>query len=432
MERIITIMAFYANIEKSMKRNILLSLMIFWGIFLVEISMFSCNSTDTVTPRYLFSLRLGVLPGEFKQWSKSLKVKVENHFVTKSGIFYLANGDRILKISSNGYLLDYIANDPVLNRESGEGANSITIQNNESSIPFVAYPLDKVNALSVDSKGRIIMVNTVFDSNLSEAYFTDDTFANNNHLLIYDKGNIRNTIVQDGEGKISSAVKELYIQKDDSIVLITREPTIYMVYIMDSGGRLSQKIAVPIYKYPDITGQLDNEKGEKSSRATLNQAVNVIGVLKNVVPSYQKKYLYVQVNYYKQIQESDGDPLEIDFLSTKVFRIDMERNVYDREVPIPVAYAKDNLNLLQINKKEQLVLVRYFTDTTGDNNEKLDANQLRPTIFFINQDGKKKRELRLDMPDITFYDYMFDVDEEGNVAGYFVLLDRVEFYWWEK
>lgn len=388
------------------------------GLLMSASVLVGCGS-KAIAPNFLFSLPLGTLPGEFKHWDRNLQKKNTSNMVFRNGVFYFSNGNRIFSVSSNGYLLDYIVNDPLLLQSYKEGSNIL-----QGTIPFKVYPLQSIKDMAITSNGTLIIAEHTIDDSNKEIYFKKNIASINNSLLLYNQGTIQNVVIQDGTGKIVGATERIYALLNGMIALIAKEELGYTVYILDEKGRLLQKLVFDKNKFPSYTDVIYND----DESDVYQNSDNVIGMLKTIVPSYDGKHLFVQFDYYRYDTTNKNDLLTIDLFDSKIYRVNIAEHNYDKKIDIPSIYIEKNITLVRATSKGELMLVGYFNDIDKETKEAL---YMSPVIVYLSKQGIMKKEKILQMPDVEYDDIVFNYDEYGNIASYFLLKDRIEVYFWK-
>lgn len=402
-------------------------------ILLITQLIISCDNQhiNTKKPRFLFSLPLGTLPGEFKHWHKKINSITGNTLIIRDGVFYIGNGNRVLKLSSNGYLLDFIANYPIIEDfEDGKKIINTNVTENYmgrndmfDDIPYYQYPLYWVSNLAVDSQNRLLIANTLlnpYDYNFS---FDQQNGGNTVSLLVYQDNKVQYNIVREGEEKNFNSVVGLYTKHNDNIVLISKDDKLsYTAYIMDKEGRLIKKILFPYGQFPrytHLTDVLDNSDTESNM---------IFGIIKTIVPSNKRDYLYVQFEYYKRIYDIYGESLsQIDILSSRIYLLNINTGEYEKVIEIPSNKANGTyFTLYNVLSNESLILASYIDERIQDTL----SNLLSPHILVMTASGKIKQEYYLELPMVEFFNLNFGVDNKGNIGAFFLLKDRVEVYWW--
>lgn len=379
----------------------------------------SCSNNIQIVPKFLFKLPLGVLPGEFKHWNQSITTKLDNVITVHKNIFYIGNGSRILKMSSNGYLLDYIANDAYLVDQDQNFAvttdNTLVESRYGSQIPFTGYPLYEVQDIAVDSRGRLIFTNAIFKPSEEVTHYKNNG-DDEVYLLIYDEEKVLYNILRDGKHKYFGSTNGLYVKSNDDIVFISQENQSYVVFIMDNEGHTKEKLIFPLGEYPEyITNNTKTNSNE----------YQYFGIINSIVPSVKKNYIYVHFYYYKYIFDSYSDSiLDLPLFASRIYVVNSRTGVYEDFIDVPFLQDQ-NLLLVSVLVDESLVLVNY----TQEFSEYTLSNILSPQVLFLSSSGRTTK-FNLEIPQIDFYDSEFTFDELGNIAAYFLLKDRIEVYRW--
>ncbi len=332
-------------------------------VFLVFLAfLFSCTTTKRNEVHFAFSLPLGTLDGEFNVWIDGAYAFHQSTLGMDNNIFYIANGNRIMQFSSRGILLNTI-DEKKLNREIGN-----------------------VQKFSVDSQARIYFTSFDQGSVLPISAEDDSIEKGLNQLLVYDSSGGVDRYGRTGRQSFDfTAIQELHSIRDDQLFVLSLEKKGKTSYLFDSEGQITNTTFFSSNVYP----QYPFNKKEN----------NLFGDVNTVVPSYDGRHLYAQIDYYDfQKDENTDSILQIKFLDSLVFKLSLLNAEYEEHIDVSYAFI-ENLELQYVNANSELF---FFDFSVGTDSEDSVAP---PKIIKTDSSGAIQSLYVLELPKIDLLTY---------------------------
>ncbi len=375
----------------------------------VSLLLTSCASEYLVKPETLFSIPFGSMPGNFNPWYRGISPSPNAAFTVHNDIFYIGNGNSLSAFSSSGVLLDYIAPAYALSKEQGQVAAY-----RENSIPYYSYPLEHVGAIGVIENRKLFFANLAVSNTLDS--FQTQAPQSAVQLLLYEDKRIKHSIGEDGLNSSNFySIKKIFTKKNSDVVVYSVEQDAHVLYFFDKNNYF-------LYKLILSEKQLPLFQNESHVSLTASKAVKVQGLLVGAVPSLTKPYVYVQVRYYDFVAPTGNSFFEVRFHSMKVFRIDIRKQAYDREIPLSEVH--ESLVLQSITDDESLLFMGSIVP-----DDKSFAQTM--TLLKVNQYGLITQSYELAIPFDDFVSSAVDYDEASKKVGaYYVRDEHVSVLWW--
>ncbi len=373
-------------------------------IFLLYSMMFmqSCAlRSHQIEAEYLFSIPLGVLPGEFKVW-KSSSVPYRSSFFMRNGVFYIGNTNRIMVFSSTGLLINFIA-------PSYEPSYGNILQYSTKGIPYYSYPIGLVGEIVSDASGKIIFSNTL----ISEAKFNTTDYAVV-QLLIYENNEMKKILGRIGKEQFNFlSVKNIFIRNNSQIVVLNKDETSSTLYFFDKKGYMVKSVFFKDGRFPVYPQERYKESIAKSTK------IKAIPIA--IVPSPNREIVYVHINYYNLISdEGKGENVQqVQFRRTIVYAFNTISRKYSKMIDIPsissshvLRKVMNNGNMVFLGVEVSEEQKQYFS------------------VVLASQEGKELRHYNLFFPLDDYISYEATLNSSGKLGAYFVGDERVDVFWW--
>jgi hypothetical protein len=276
----------------------------------------------------------------------------------------------------------------------------------------VAYPLERIGQLAVDSAKRLYLEDTVSP----ERQVTDKALGVllSRVVLRFDRhGKLEDFIGQEGVGGTPFPyIESLYVTGRDELVVISRTPRNWLAFWYSTSGSLQHQLTVETSGLPPLAG---------AAAATLS--------LGKLVPDLERRILYA-VLYYHDPQAASGDPAQ-GYL-TRIYRIDAENGRYDGYLDVPADAGRQaaagsqagellppSYELLGINTRGEFFLLR-----------REDTNLFR--LLVLDRSGRALARRNLVMEDSELYLKVLNLSAEGIVYALLAEEYRVRVVWWRS
>jgi len=330
----------------------------------------------------------------------------------RDGLFYLANSKagKVMELSSYGDLIfllyDPRSNPPPVSFSTGASDNLAATRK------AVAYPLERIGELAVDSAKRLYLEDSVSP----ERQVTDRALGVllSRVVLRFDRhGKLEDFIGQEGVGGTPFPyIESLYVTGRDELVVISRTPRSWLAYWYSSAGSLQHQLTVDTASLPPLAG---------APAATLS--------LGKLVPDLERRTLYA-VLYYHDPQAPAGDPAQ-GYL-TRIYRIDTETGSYDGYIDVPADAGRQtaaggragellppSYELLGVNTRGEFFLLR-----------REDTNLFR--LLVLDRSGRPLARRNLVMEDSELYLKVLNLSAEGIIYAMLAEEYRVRIVWWRS
>jgi hypothetical protein len=283
----------------------------------------------------------------------------------------------------------------------------------------VAYPLERIGELGVDSAKRLYLEDTVGP----ERQVTDRALGVllSHVVLRFDRhGKLEDFIGQEGVGGTPFPyIDSLYVTGRDELVVVSRTPASWLVYWYTSAGSLQHQLTVD-------TGSLPPLAGAAGSAGLRSAATPSLGKL---VPDLSQRTLYA-VLYYHDPQAPPSDPAQ-GYL-TRIYRIDAETGRYDGHIDVPADADRQaaagsqagpllppSYELLGVNTRGEFFLLR-----------REDTNLFR--LLVLDRSGRPLARRNLVMEDSELYLKVLNLSAEGIICALLAEEYRVRIVWWRS
>ncbi len=361
----------------------------------------------------LFSLGIGKMDNQldlFQLQGQGYAQKIGLYM--RDGLFYVANSraGKVMELSSYGDLIFLLYN-PRLNPPpvSFSTAHSESLAATRKA---VAYPLEQIGELGVDSAKRLYLEDTVGP----ERQVTDRELGVllSRVVLRFDRhGKLEDFIGQEGVGGTPFPyIESLFITGRDELVVVCRTPRSWLVYWYSSAGSLQHQLTVETGSLPPLAG--------------VPAATPSLGKL---VPDSEKRLLYA-VLYYHNPQPPAGDPAQ-GYL-TRIHRIDAQSGRYGEAFDVPADTGRPaaagsqaggllppSYELLGVNARGEFFLLR-----------REDTNLFR--LLVLDRAGRPLARRNLVMEDTELYLKVLNLSAEGIIYALLAEEYRGRVVWWRS
>jgi hypothetical protein len=361
----------------------------------------------------LFSLGIGKMDNQldlFQLRGQGYAQKISLYM--RDGLFYLANAKvgKVMELSSYGDLIFLLYN-PRLNPPP---VSFSTAQSDglAATRKAVAYPLEQIGELGVDSAKRLYLEDMVGP----ERRVSDRELGVllSRVVLRFDRhGKLEDFIGQEGVGGTPFPyIESLFITGRDELVVVCRTPVSWLVYWYSPAGSLQHQLTVDTASLPPLAG---------APAATTS--------LGRLVPDAEKRLLYAVLYYYNP-QAPANDPAQ-GYL-TRIQRIDVQGGRYGEAFDVPADAARPaaagsqtagllppSYQLLGVNARGEFFLLR-----------REDTNLFR--LLVLDRAGRPLARRNLLMEDTELYLRVLNLSAEGIIYALLAEEYRVRLVWWRS
>ncbi len=357
----------------------------------IVITLFiSCQKNTFYSANFAFSMPIGVLDGEFQSWGRDFYQYNPSTITMNNNIFFIANGNRIMKFSSNGVLLNTIDN-AVLNNDIGN-----------------------ITLLAVDSNERIIFANALSSDDVSSYVPINDMEQALSQLFAYSVDGNTLHIGREGQKNYDFfSILAIDILIEDTIAIFSSEKNGKVMYVFNNNGRLENRTYFSSSLYP------------KYPLAINASDQYIYGVINKVVASFNVDALLVQVDYYTYEKESNSEvTTSIDFFDSLIYTLDLQTGEYTDYIKLSFS-PTESLELQFADEKSRLVFFSYGVgeDATLSNNA--------PNVLVFDKKGNIENIIIPVLPDIEFVFAEYNISKDGFLSALFLEENQASVYWWK-
>ena len=374
-------------------------------LFLLNLLFVSCNTEKYVAAQKLFSISFGDLPGDFNPWTEPIG-GYQRSFGLRNGIFYIGNINKLMAFSSTGVLLEFIA-------PASAYQNGIFELYNNSNIPYYVYPLENIGPIGI-SKDNTVFFAHILHSDEFRSYFFDSSPQQTRVQVLSYKNTVEEFIKKERNNEFNfHSIETVHVKNNSEIAILSKIENGAVLYFFDSEGKFLREVvfydsALPLFSDEDVK--------EDDTEYTTNRR----GLFVTAVPSHFDSYVYLQVRYYEFISDAQDIVLEVKFKQSRVFRIDLFTEQYDKEILVPDNIG-ESLMLTHVEKNGDLVFL-------GMDIEGVENNNL--SLVKLSNNGSLKNTHVLENPFNDFISFEYSYDGNGKVGAYFVREDKIDVVWW--
>jgi hypothetical protein len=365
---------------------------------------------EELTREELFSLQIGKMDNQIDLFQVGgVTAGGKNRIYMRDGLFYLANGNsaKIMQLSSYGDLIFLLynpdENPPPTSFATGETTDLASTRR------AVAYPLQRIGELVVDSQKQIYVEDSV-----SEERRVRDKELNvllDRVILRFDRhGEPVDFIGQEGIGGTPFPyIDSLYITDVDDLVVICRTPKYWHVYWYSAEGRL-------LYQVDIDQDHLPLHEGEP------------VSTLGRIVPDRSDPLLYLMIYAYRG---STGEE-QTDSYDTRTYSLSLVSGRYEGYIEVPqngvrvekigtqeVEVPAPSFELLGVNSSDAFFLLR-----------REEANLFQ--LLILNEKGEEVARRSLVMEDSELFYKEVRLSAEGIIYALLGEEYQAQIVWWRS
>jgi hypothetical protein len=402
-----------------MKKVLFLCLIAVICIF--SVLFFACEKKSAVSAlqrENRFTLNYGSFEDEINLFSLSSAEEINTRIMMRDGLFYIANGEaqKVMQFNSYGNLLALCYNPdtnpaPVFEtKQSENGASVITTQT------AVRYPFNNPGITAVDSRKYLYVV----DQLPSDRQQRDDVrqlLLAQVVLRFASDGKFSDYVGQQGLGGTPFPfIKDIFITKNDELVVVSQARTGMIVYWYSPTGFLMYTIPI-------------EQQGLPNNAQTGDEIENYVS-LKKIIPDFAEKKLYVAIDYYVSlIDEASKLQYGIEYNQSAVYTFDVEEGEFTNPVVIPPfeqtvdGELSSNVYHLAydfLGQTESGWLFFILPDETGY------------MLQMIQQNGQRIQKRHLDVESGALVYYWFSLSPEGIISALLADEKTASVVWWRS
>lgn len=372
-----------------------------------------CNffKPDFLKRDNLFDLALGSLENEVDVFLRGgILPKNKNRVYMCDGIVYLSNGvsGKVMVFTSFGDLLSLY-----YNPEKNPQPVDLSLKNEgESNKKAIDFPFNSPGEIAVTDEKFLYIEEQVEERR--RVFEPSDGMVHDRIVLRFSpQGEYIGFIGQEGiEGSPFPLIKELYISKNDELMVLCMGNGQWSLYHFDKEGR-----RIGFY-------QIDEDLLPKNNSKSM---VSVEGVH----PDREGETIYFHVGYYEdRIDENTGASTGVRKVGNMVHNYNLRNKSFGTGFPMPVYREKykgsglvgfDEIeypfDFLGIDGKDTLF---FLTSGTTEYH----------TLLLLSPHGNliDKKNLQIDNEEFFYYD--FSIDEKGIITGFLVDYQKAHLVWW--
>jgi hypothetical protein len=311
----------YSRVESISRQSMKSPIGFLTAALITLLLLASCvpRELEELTREELFSLQIGKMDNQIDLFQiGGVMAGAKNRIYMRDGLFYLANGSsaKIMELSSYGDLIFLLYNSdenpPPTSFKTEGSTESAELTERASTRLAIAYPLQRIGELVVDSRKQLYIEDSV-----SEERQVRDKELNvllDRVILRFDRyGEPVDFIGQEGVGGTPFPyVDSLYITDLDELVVICRTPRYWHVYWYSAEGML-------LYQVDIDQDHLPQHEGEQ------------ISTLGRIVPDRRDPLLYLMIYVYR------GSTAETptDSYDTRIYSLSLLSGRYEGYIEVP-------------------------------------------------------------------------------------------------
>ncbi|PIE97979.1 MAG: hypothetical protein CR988_05685 [Treponema sp.] len=274
----------------------------------------SYSTDDNLKHEELFTLNYGNFEDQLNFFtSENNTFGYDAHITMNDGLIYTSNsaGQKILKTSSYGDLLSVY-----YNPETNPTPTFLSESNEEEEISTrqaIKHLFNSCTFLSVSNSKHLYVVDTVPNERIE--FDNDENIALKNIVLHFNsEGRFTNYIGQEGlEGTPFANISSIHTNADNEVIIISKTLSAVKVFWYTENGDLLYKIPIMLNMLP----------------SPYDVSVNVDMNVDSVVPSYDKKELYIKIDYYAEMIDSEsGAGIGTNYDKSSIYRLSLNTAKY--------------------------------------------------------------------------------------------------------
>ena len=390
----------------------------FTAALTVVLLLGSCvpKELEELTREELFSLQIGKMDNQIDLFQiGGVMAGAKNNIYMRDGLFYLANGNssKIMELSSYGDLIFLLynpdENPPPTSFNTEESAEPAERPEVASTRRAVAYPLQRIGELVVDSRKHIYVEDSV-----SEERQVRDKELNvllDRVILRFDRhGELVDFIGQEGVGGTPFPyVDSLYITDLDDLVVICRTPRYWHVYWYSPEGMLLYQVDIDQEHLPLYEGE-------------------PVSTLGRIVPDRGDALLYLMIYAYRGSTAEE----QTDSYDTRIYSLSLLTGRYEGYIEVP----QNGIRIEKIGTQEVEVPAPSF-ELLGVNSEgaffllrREEANLFQ--LLILNEKGEEVARRSLVMEDSELFYKEVRLSAEGIIYALLGEEYQAQIVWWRS
>lgn len=375
----------------------------------------SCKKSSgiaTIEEDNLFSLEYGNFENQINLFDLEGVGEINTTIAMKNGFFYIANGEskKIMETNSYGDLMGLYYNEDS-NPSPSFTQNGKSISATQKS---ATYPFNEITDIAVDNRKYFYVVDKL---PIERQEVDNDTKQVLNQIVLRfdNEGNFIDYIGQQGPGGTPFPfVKKIYETNDNELVVVCTTDAGIVAYWFSTDGYLLFK--VPFSK--SNTPKYSEEKKDQDSW----------GMVENVIPDYKSKTLYVKIDYYESyIDEASKVQSGIDYLETRIYPLDVETGIYDKQIVIP-PYSE--VVTSDFSTESYDIPYDFLGVTESGWLFFIISTEKGYTVQMVQLSGQKILKRSLNVNHLKNYYYTMSLSSEGILSGLFAQKDKAVIDWW--
>ncbi len=360
-----------------------------------------------------FTFNYGSFENELNLFNLSnAYTRANTQIFMKEGLFYIANsgGQKILKTSSFGDLLSFYYN-PETNIKPSF-TDDLDAKSNSSTTKAIEYPFNHPCNLIVSDAKHIFVVDTVLEERIE--YDHEENLALRNIILHFDEqGNFIDYIGQEGNNGVPfPAIEGLYTNSANDLIVTCRTQKGITIYWFNKNLNL-------LYKMPIFFDAVPKPYDEN---------LKVFSSIDKVVPNFEKKSLYVKMDYYVEKKDpSTGASLGVDYDKSYLYFLNITNGKYEKKIEINPYEGKEYSEGKEVSYKKVYELMGVtknnwcFLYTPIDNAYALMLIDLKSQAHY-------RKELEVKNYEMLYN--TFNLSPDGIISAILAQEDKATVSWW--
>lgn len=386
-----------------------------FSVFLsASVFFLSCKDNKTVSSieeKEVFKLQYGNFEDQLNLFDLRNVGSINTSLVMRDGFFYILNGEarKIMQMNSFGELMTFYYN-PEFNA-SPSYASGQDIK--EATRKAVEYAFNDLSYITVDSRKYLYVVDKL-PLDRQEQDNKKKLVLSQIVLRFDSNGKFLDYIGQQGPGGTPFPyIKGVYTNKANELIVVSYSSEGYYIYWFSTDGYL-------LYQVPVMAGTVPNPFHAEEKDTFSNVTA--------IIPDYNSRVLYLDIDYYaNHIDESSRLQSGVDYLSSRVYSLDVESGTYGDPVEIlpnseqvTEGFSNEHYEIpydfLGVTESGWLFFI-VNTDSGFD-------------LEIIQGDGQRilRRKLTCDRKKLLYYS--FDLSDTGILSALLVNDENARVVWW--
>jgi hypothetical protein len=388
-------------------------------VLAVMLSSCVARELEELNREELFSLKIGKMDNQIDLFQVGgVMAGAKNNIYMRDGLFYVANGNssKVMELSSYGdliFLLYNPAENPLptsfRDQRTLDSAGTAESEQLSSTRRAVAYPLQRIGELVVDSNKRLYIEDAVSEER--QVRDRDLNVLLDRVILRFDRyGKLLDFIGQEGVGGTPFPyVENLYITDLDELVVICRTPRYWHVYWYSPEGFLLYQVDIDQAHLP----RYDDEQ---------------VTTLGRIVPDRGDPLVYLMIYAYRGSTGSD----QTDSYDTRIYTLSLQSGRYEGYIQVPqngvriekigtqeVEVPAPSFELLGVNSGDAFFLLR-----------REEANLFQ--LLVVNREGEEVARRSLVMEDSELFYKDVRLSAGGIIYALLGEEYQAQIVWWRS